>query len=86
MAKNKKKAKKKEISMTPLMYMGFIMVCVTGILQAFIPAFPKMLANVLYIIGVLALAVYMMQIAFEKRTGKSEADGENIEKGIKKRK
>ena len=85
MAKNSKKAKK-EITMTPLMYMGFIIVCVTALLQSFIPAFPAMLGNILYIIGVLALVVYMIQVAFEKRTGKREAGGENIESGIKKRK
>ena len=85
MAKNDKKAKK-EITMTPLMYMGFIIVCVTALLQSFIPAFPAILSNILYIVGVLALVVYMIQIAFEKRTGKREAGGENIENGIKKRK
>lgn len=75
MAKNTKKGKK-EISMTPLMYMGFIIVCVTALLQR----------NILYLVGVLALVVYMIQVAFEKRTGKREAGGENIENGIKKRK
>lgn len=85
MAKNNKK-EKKEITMTPLMYMGFIIVCVTALLQSFIPAFPTILSNILYIVGVLALVVYMIQVAFEKRTGKREAGGENIENGIKKRK
>lgn len=85
MARNGKKAKK-EVTMTPLMYMGFIIVCVTALLQSLIPAFPALLGNILYVVGVLALVVYMIQVAFEKRTGKREAGGENIDSGIKKRK
>lgn len=81
-----KKEAKKDISLTPLMYLGFIIVCVTALLQSLIPAFPQSLGNILYVIGVLALVVYMIQIAFEKRTGKSEADGENVENRLKNRK
>lgn len=84
MAKKGKKAKK-DVTMTPLMYMGFIIVCVTALLQNLIPGFPAALGNVLYIIGVLALVVYMIQVAFEKRTGKREAGGEYIESGINKK-
>lgn len=91
MAKNNKNSKsgkgaKKDITLTPLMYLGFILVCVTALLQSLIPAFPQALGNILYVIGVLALVVYMIQIAFEKRTGKREADGENVENRIKNRK
>lgn len=81
-----KKEAKKDISMTPLMYLGFIIVCVTALLQSLIPEFPQALGNILYVIGVLALVVYMIQIAFEKRTGKREADGENVENRLKNRK
>lgn len=81
-----KKGAKKDISLTPLMYLGFIIVCVTALLQSLIPKFPQALGNILYVIGVLALVVYMIQIAFEKRTGKREADGENVENRLKNRK
>lgn len=81
-----KKEAKKDISLTPLMYLGFIIVCVTALLQSLIPEFPQALGNILYVIGVLALVVYMIQIAFEKRTGKREADGENVENRLKNRK
>lgn len=80
------KSAKKDISLTPLMYLGFILICVTALLQSLIPAFPQALGNILYVIGVLALVVYMIQIAFEKRTGKREADGENVENRLKNRK
>ncbi len=71
---NKKKGKKFDLSMTPFLYIGFIVVCATALLQSFIPSFPVGLRNILYIIGVLAMIVYMFQIAFEKRTGKREND------------
>ena len=74
MAKGKKKEKKLNFSLTPFLYIGFVIVCVTALLQSFIPAFPGVLRNVLYIVGVMAMVVYMFQIAFEKRTGKREND------------
>ena len=71
MAKGNKKERKMNFSLTPFLYGGFIVVCVTALLQSFIP---EVLRNVLYIVGVLAMVVYMFQIAFEKRTGKREND------------
>lgn len=86
MAKGNKKAKKINFSLTPFLYGGFIVVCVTALLQSFIPAFPGVLCNVLYIVGVLAMVVYMFQIAFEKRTGKRENDApEKQNKGKSKK-
>ncbi len=40
MAKEKKKERKMNFSLTPFLYGGFIVVCVTALLQSFIPAFP----------------------------------------------
>ncbi len=74
MAKGNKKEKKFNFSLTPFLYIGFVVVCVTALLQSFIPNFPEGLRNILYIVGVLAMVVYMFQIAFEKRTGKREND------------
>ena len=76
MSKNKKskKEEEKKISFQPFLYMGVILVLVTALLQNVWQGFPEGLRNILYIIGVIALIVYMMQIAFEKRTGKSEPD------------
>ena len=86
MAKGNKKAKKMSFSLTPFLYGGFIVVCVTALLQSFIPAFPEVLRNILYIVGVLAMVVYMFQIAFEKRTGKRENDApEKQNKGKSKK-
>ncbi len=86
MAKGNKKKKKFDLSLTPFLYIGFIVVCVTALLQSFIPNFPAGLRNILYIIGVLAMMVYMFQIAFEKRTGKRENDAPDKENKSKKRK
>lgn len=86
MAKGKKKERKMNFSLTPFLYGGFIVVCVTALLQSFIPAFPEGLRNVLYIVGVLAMVVYMFQAAFEKRTGKRENDApEKQNKGKSKK-
>ena len=86
MAKGNKKAKKINFSLTPFLYGCFIVVCVTALLQSFIPAFPGVLRNVLYMVGVLAMVVYMFQIAFEKRTGKRENDApEKQNKGKSKK-
>ena len=74
MAKGKKKEKILNFSLTPFLYIGFVIVCVTALLQSFIPNFPEGLRNILYRVGVLAMVVYMFQIAFEKRTGKREND------------
>ena len=60
--------------------------CVTALLQSFIPNFPEGLRNILYIVGVLAMIVYMLQIAFEKRTGKRENDAPEKESKSKNRK
>ena len=86
MAKGKKKEKKLNFSLTPFLYIGFIIVCVTALLQSFIPNFPEGLRNILYIVGVLAMFVYMFQIAFEKRTGKRENDAPEKESKSKNRK
>lgn len=86
MAKRKKKEKKLNFSLTPFLYIGFVIVCVTALLQSFIPNFPEGLRNILYIVGVLAMVVYMFQIAFEKRTGKRENDAPEKESKSKNRK
>lgn len=86
MAKGKKKEKKLNFSLTPFLYIGFVIVCVTALLQSFIPNFPVGLRNILYIVGVLAMVVYMFQIAFEKRTGKRENDAPEKESKSKNRK
>lgn len=86
MAKGKKKEKKLNFSLTPFLYIGFVIVCVTALLQSFITNFPEGLRNILYIVGVLAMIVYMLQIAFEKRTGKRENDAPEKESKSKNRK
>ena len=86
MAKGKKKERKMNFSLTPFLYIGFVIVCATALLQSFVPNFPEGLRNILYIIGVLAMVVYMFQIAFEKRTGKRENDVPAKENKSKNRK
>ncbi len=91
MAKSKKNTKKntkvREItSMVPLLYVGIVVVFGTALIQSFFPNFPTLVRNILYFIGIMAFVVYMFQIAFEKRTGKSEPDGESKENRLPRRK
>lgn len=86
MAKNKKKQKTFNISLTPFLYIGFVIVLGTALLQNLIDNFPAGLRNILYLVGVLAMVVYMIQIAFEKRTGKRENDASQSENKGKNKK
>ena len=86
---SKTNAKKKVYeltSMVPMLYIGVVVVFGTALLQSFFPNFPEVLRNILYFIGIMAFLVYMFQIAFEKRTGKSEAGGENKKNRLPNRK
>lgn len=81
----KKKKPVKEISMVPLLYLGIILILITLILGRIFPNMPSGINTVLYLMGIVALVVYMLQVAFEKRTGKSELSAEEI-KELKKAK
>ena len=70
--KEKKKRELKEISMTPLLWLGFLLVIGLSIVNSVFPNFPKPISAVLYVVGLLALIVYMWQKAFERRTGYEE--------------
>ena len=48
MAKGNKKERKMNFSLTPFLYGGFIVVCVTALLQSFIPAFPVRFSNAIW--------------------------------------
>lgn len=77
-ANKSKKKQVKEISMLPLLYLGIILIIVTIILGSIFPNMPSGISTVLYLMGVVALIVYMLQVAFEKRTGKAELSDKEI--------
>lgn len=85
MAKGKNNEKRK-LTLIPFLWIGFVVVIATALLQNLVPAFPDGLGNILYLFGVLCMVVYMFQIAFERRTGKSENDEPAGKNGGKKRK
>ncbi len=85
MAKKNREDKFK-ITFVPFLWIGFVIVCVTALLQIFIPAFPTGLKNVLYLVGVMCMVLYMFQGAYEKRTGKRESDAPEGKNSGKKRK
>lgn len=78
-AKPKKKKKQaKDINFGALLTMGIILILATLVLNMIFPKIPDAVINIMYIVGVLSLVVYMIQIAFEKRTGKAELTDEEI--------
>ena len=90
---SKKNSKKKEqekdirkLTMVHLFVLGIVVIFATALLQSFLPNFPALVRNILYFVGIAALVVYMIQIAFEKRTGKSESDGESRPNRLRNRK
>lgn len=70
--KEKKKRELKKISMTPLLWLGFLLIIGLSIVNSIFPNFPTGVSTILYIVGLLALIVYMWQKAFERRTGYEE--------------
>ena len=83
MAKKTKKREPKKISMTPLLWLGFLLVIGMAIVNSIFPNFPQGVSTILYIVGLLALIVYMWQKAFERRTGYEE-EPENKKSNKKK--
>ncbi len=81
--KSRRKKEAKELTMTPLLTMGIIFILATLVLGAIFPNIPKIVTNLMYIVGILSLVVYMLQVAFEKRTGKAELSEDEI-KDLKK--
>ena len=74
-AKKKKTADKADkLTLTPFLFIGFVIVCVTAILQNVLDNFPTTLRNILYFVGIMAMVVYMLQVAFERRTGKKNGE------------
>lgn len=70
---SKKGEKQPNLSMTPLMVLGFILIILNIALSYFIDGYGQStISTILYIVAILAFVVYMYQIAFEKRTGKKE--------------
>lgn len=81
-AKNAKN-EKKNITFTPFLFIGIVIVLATTAIQSFFPGFPEIVRNILYFLGIMALLLYMFQGAFERRTGKSEPDGERKTKRLR---
>lgn len=82
---SKKGEKQPNLSMTPLMVLGFVLIVLNIALAQFIDGYAQsIISTIIYIVAILAFVVYMYQIAFEKRTGKKELS--ESEKPQKKKK
>lgn len=77
MAKKEKKVtqfdkKVRELNIDFFLVFGLILIVVAAVIGKMFPAFPTLVINLMYIIGVMAFIVYMWQYFYEKRTGTSE--------------
>ena len=76
MAKNKKRSgAEKPVDMTVLLYLGLVFIAAGIIVSRIWPDIPEGISAILYIIGVLGLIIYMWQVSYERRTGRSESGG-----------
>lgn len=77
MAKKKlKPAEIKNVNITALLWLGLILIVISAALGSLFPNLPEGITTMLYVFGIIALVIYMWQIMYEKRTGRSEAGGE----------
>lgn len=77
MAKKKlKPAEIKNVNITALLWLGLILVGISATLHSLFPKLPEGITTMLYVFGIIALVIYMWQIMYEKRTGRSESGGE----------
>ena len=83
----KKGEKEVNLSMTPLLIFGFILLVLNIALANFIDGFSDgFISKIIYLVAILAMVVYMFQIAFEKRTGKKELSEDEKPSGKKAKK
>ena len=83
----KKGEKEVNLSMTPLLIFGFILLVLNIALANFIDGFSDgFISKIIYLVAILAMVVYMFQIAFEKRTGKKELSEDEKPGGKKAKK
>jgi membrane protein implicated in regulation of membrane protease activity len=81
----KKGARNASIDINSFLVLGVVLVAAAAILGAVVPGFPKAVGNIMYLIGALALVLYMWEIQYRRRTGDyhDEGTGKSSKKGKK---
>jgi len=76
MAKKKKGSDPvKNVNMDSLLWLGLILIAAAALLSKLFPNIPAGIVTMIYVFGIIALVIYMWQIMYEKRTGRSETGG-----------
>ena len=75
----------KAVNINGFLYLGVILVAATAVLSNVFPAIPKAVTAILYVVGVIALVLYMWEIQYRRRTGDYH-DGGSSAKGKKAKK
>ena len=75
MAKKRKAPEVKNVDIAVLLWLGLILIVISAALGSLFPNIPEGITTMLYVFGIIALVIYMWQIMYEKRTGRSEKDG-----------
>ena len=77
----------KTANINSFLVLGIVLVAAAALLGSFFPAWPKIIFTIMYIMGVLALILYMWEIQYRRRTGDYNAEGVPVKgKNAKKRK
>lgn len=79
-----KKPAVKEANINSFLALGIVLVAIGAILGAVVPGIPSVIPTILYIVGILALILYMWEIQYRRRTGDYRDEG--APKSGKKRK
>ncbi len=81
----KKGKRNASIDINSFLALGIVLVAAAAILSAVVSGFPKAVGNIMYLMGALALILYMWEIQYRRRTGDYHDEGteKNSKKGKK---
>lgn len=79
-----KKTSQKSININAFLYLGVALIVITTVLNLLIESIPSGVLTVLYLMGILALVLYMWEIQYRRRTG--DYNDEGTPTGKKKKK
>ena len=79
-----KKTSQKSININAFLYLGVALIVITTVLNLLIESIPSGVLTVLYLMGILALVLYMWEIQYRRRTGDYNDEGTPTSKKKKK--
>lgn len=74
----------KPVNINSFLLLGIIIVAAAAVLNAVFPDWPKGIFTILYVVGILALIMYMWEIQYRRRTGDYNDESQGV-KGKKRK-